>query len=108
MSANAEAITVMHRALDLLGRASADWRNGGQCDGTALHWPVAVDLARRELQQALGTMEGQPDERTGDARAGIAWFNQLTPTQRSHWLTCARLAVPADAWEAFKSEDAQP
>jgi hypothetical protein len=106
MSGNTEAITVMHRALDLLGRASADWRNGGHCEGTSLHWPVAVSLARRELEQALGTMEGQPDERTQDARAGMAWFNALTPTQRSHWLSCARSAVPADAWEAFKTWDA--
>jgi hypothetical protein len=103
MSANAAAITVMHRALDLLGRASADWRNGRQCDGPSLHWPVAVNLARQELQQALGTLEATADECTQDARAGMAWFNHLTPTQRSHWLTCARSAVPADAWEAFKS-----
>jgi hypothetical protein len=106
MSANANAITVMHRALDLLGRASADWRNGGQCDGAALHWPVAVDLARRELQQALGAVERQPHEPTQDTRAGMAWFNQLSPTQRLHWLTCARSAIPADAWEAFKAGDA--
>jgi len=84
MSANAEAITVMHRALDLLGRASADWRNGGHCEGTALHWPVAIDLGRRELQQALGTLDAPADEPTQDARA----------------------AEPADAWKAFKAWDA--
>jgi hypothetical protein len=108
MSANTEAISVLHRALDLLGRASADWRNGGQCEGASLHWPGAVSLARRELQQALGTMEGKPDERTEDTRAGLASFNHLTPTQRLHWLTCARSDGPADAWEAFKNGEARP
>jgi hypothetical protein len=47
----------------------------------------------------------QPDERSQDERAGMAWFNHLTPAQRLHWLTCARSAVPADAWEAFKTWD---
>ena len=85
MSANAEAV---HRALDLLGRASADWRNGGQYEGATIHWPVAVNLARDELLHVLGTLESQPDERARDARAGIAWWNHLTPTQRQQWLSC--------------------
>ncbi len=106
MIANAEAITGMHRALDLLGRASADWRNGGQHDAPNLHWPIAVDLARQELRHAIDAVEAPADERTEDARAGMAWFNHLTPTQRLHWLSCARSAVPADAWEAFKGWDA--
>jgi hypothetical protein len=76
MSANAEAIPVMHRALDLLGRASADWRNGGQCDGVSLHWPVAVSLARRELEQALGTMGDSPT--SAPKTPGPAWLGLTT------------------------------
>jgi hypothetical protein len=104
-----EATTgAVRQALAILGRASDTWHNGDPAKSGPLHWPVAVDLARRELRQALGTMEGQPEERTQDARAGMAWFNHLTPTQRLHWLTRARSAVPADAWEAFKSGEPQP
>lgn len=106
MSAN--AVMGMHRALDLLGRASADWRNGGQHDAPSLHWPIAVDLARQEPQNALDAGAASADERTQDARATTAWFNYLTPTQRLHWLTCAKSPVPADAWEAFKAWDASP
>jgi hypothetical protein len=50
----------MRRALDLLGRASEDWRNGTPRESGSLHWPVAVNLARRELRQAL---KGEPDLR---------------------------------------------
>ena len=34
-------------ALELLGRASADWKNGTDAVPGPLHWPVAVNLARR-------------------------------------------------------------
>jgi hypothetical protein len=104
MNPGQEAATeAMRRALAILGRASLTWHNGDPTDSGPLHWPVAVSVARRELRQAPGTMEGQPDERAQDARAGIAWWNHLTPTQRNYWLTQAQSSVPADAWEAFKS-----
>jgi len=103
MSAKADAITGLKRALDLLGGVSADWRNGGHGEGASLHWPVAVSLARREVEQALGAMEGDPDERTQDARAGMAWWNGLARWERAEWVERAVSDVPADAWEAFKS-----
>lgn len=34
-------------ALELLGRAGADWKNGTDAVPGPLHWPVAVNLARR-------------------------------------------------------------
>jgi hypothetical protein len=58
-------------ALDVLGRASADWRNGGQCESGALHWPVAVSHARKLLRTALLELAGAAD----------------TLTERQHWLT---------------------
>lgn len=59
MSAPAAQIRVQE-ALELLGRASQDWRNGTAEVPGALHWPVAVNLARRELAKALEEMENQP------------------------------------------------
>ena len=109
----------MRRALDLLSRASAEWRNGGGCESGALHWPVAITLARSEIGKALEALsnhrqEGDhPRERrceyvdssedTDDARAGLAWYNSATVTERRHWHQVARSAVPADAWEAYKA-----
>jgi hypothetical protein len=43
-----------------------------------------------------------------DAEAGIAWFNGLTPAERSYWLMCADSARPADAWAAFKCWGSRP
>ncbi len=97
----------VRHALAILGRASDTWHNGDPAKSGPLHWPVAVTLARRQLELALGLSEAQSDETTQDARTGIAWWNHLTPTQRSYWLACARSDVPADAWEAFKSGEAQ-
>lgn len=43
------------------------------------------------------------DTRAEDARAGMAWFNTLTPPERSWWLSVADSARPADAWRAFQT-----
>lgn len=119
----ATASAAVHRALDLLGRASEDWRNGTPRESGSLHWPVAVNLARRELRQALdnpqwrcvcgrehcpGTcLESLSFEEVENARGGIAWWNRLSRAERRHWLEVADSAVPADAWEAYKL-DARP
>lgn len=39
---------------------------------------------------------------TDDERAGIAWWNALTDERRRYWLTQARTAIVAEAWEYFK------
>jgi hypothetical protein len=96
----------VRHALAILGRASDTWHNGDPTKSGPLHWPVAVTLARRQLELALGISEAHTDEIAQDARAGIAWWNHLAPTQRSYWLMRARSAIPADAWEAFKAWDA--
>jgi hypothetical protein len=92
----------VRHALAILGRDSDTWHNADPAESGPLHWPVAVTLARRQLEFALGISEPQTNEATQDARAGIAWWNHLTPTQRSYWLTRAKSPVPADAWEAFR------
>jgi hypothetical protein len=97
----------MRHALAILGRASYTWHNGDPAKSGPLHWPVAVTLARRQLELALGISEAQTDEITQDVRAGMAWWNHLRPAERSYWLTRAQSSVPADAWEAFKSEAVQ-
>lgn len=114
------ATAAVQRALDLLGRASEDWRNGAPRESGSLHWPVAVNLARRELRQALEALES-PEchcvcgrehcpgacleslgfEELQNARAGIAWWNGLNRAERRYWLEGADSAVPADAWEAY-------
>lgn len=106
------AAPAVRQALELLGRASADWRNGEPSVEGALHWPVSVNLARRALRQALEALEPArwPQEQHGtadDTRAGIAWFNSLAPAERRYWLEAADSAVPADAWAAFKSSSSQ-
>ena len=120
-------VASVRAALDLLGRASADWRNGGGCESGALHWPVAITLARSELRKVLEALDEHGEEsahppencRGGhldalecfsdeDARAGLAWYNSATVTERRHWHQVARSAVPADAWEAYKVGGPQP
>ena len=41
----------------MLERASADWHGNGSADTGPLHWPVAIDVARRQLTQALEVLE---------------------------------------------------
>lgn len=41
--------------------------------------------------------------RATDAELGMAWWNNLAESERAEWLRRAGSAVPADAWEAFKS-----
>jgi hypothetical protein len=138
-----QAAQAIRQALEILSRASVDWRGNGAADAGPLHWPVAVNLARRELAQALEALEQRRvvqlrtaladwlcghcggsgfEEKepcafcgaagdhaaldTADARAGIAWWNSLTPTRRREWLDAARSACPADAWSAFKAQGA--
>jgi hypothetical protein len=74
----------------VVGRASADWHDG------TLHWPVAVNLARRRLREALDCDEHH-------ARAGMAWYNALSHAERRHWHEVAGSAVPPDAWRAFST-----
>lgn len=109
------ATTAVHQALELLGRASADWRGNSAAEGRSLHWPVAVNLARRQLARALEALKTESQCRgsespltpaavdTDDARAGIAWWNSLQPAERGEWLEIAGSAVPADAWRAFQA-----
>lgn len=175
------AAQAIRQALEILSRASADWRGNGSTGVGPLHWPVAVNLARRELTRALEALQGEaqlrdlltqaaerlrgwsegstPDDKlrarieaalgprrvvqlrtpltdwlcghcggsgfeedepcafceaagndagldTADARAGIAWWNSLTPTRRREWLEAARSGRPADAWRAFQAQGA--
>jgi len=41
-----------------------------------------------------------PDQ---DAAMGMRWWNSISPFDRSWWLKEAGSAVPADAWECYKS-----
>ena len=105
-STNSVCSAAVQRALQLLGRASAEWRNGDADLVGELHWPVSVNLARRALREALEALEPvcwQPPSVDEDARAGIAWFNGLSPAERRYWLEEANSAVPADAWSCYKA-----
>ena len=44
---------------------------------------------------------------TDDEKAGIGWWNNLSPVARSYWLSTAGSAVVADAWAYFKREQAK-
>ncbi len=136
-----QAARAIHQALEILARASADWRGNGAADTGPLHWPIAATLARQRLAHALEALEqrrivqlrtpltdwlcghcggtgfeaDEPCEACGaagndtgidtaDARAGMAWWNSLTPTRRREWLEAAQSGRPADAWNAFKAQ----
>lgn len=90
-------------ALDLLDRASSDWRNGDQFTEGALHWPVSVSLARRALREALEVLEPQETchQSLGYSEAGRRWYNGLTPERRAHWHKVAGSSHLADCWEAW-------
>ena len=93
-------------ALELLGRASADWKNGTDAVPGPLHWPVAVNLARRQLREALEALEAERSP--AEALVGMSWWNGLTPTRRRYWLDVAGSARPADAWRAFQAGGVAP
>ncbi|MHB1542786.1 MAG: hypothetical protein ACYCYH_16035, partial [Steroidobacteraceae bacterium] len=54
-----QAAQAIRQALEILNRASTDWRGNGAGDAGPLHWPVAVNLARREFAQALESIQAE-------------------------------------------------
>ncbi len=68
----------VQQALDILGRASADWHNADATVPGGLHWPCAISLARRQLKTALLALAGADD----------------TPMERQRCLTANRGAHP--------------
>lgn len=38
---------------------------------------------------------------------GVHWWNEMTEEFRSHWLSVAGSAVPAEAWLAYLTEEAR-
>lgn len=42
-----------------------------------------------------------------EPQQGITWWNDMTEEFRAHWLAVAGSAVPADAWRAYLTEEAQ-
>ena len=42
-----------------------------------------------------------------DGQNWMNWWNALSPKDRAFWLAFAASAVPSDAWEAFKREQAK-
>lgn len=63
------ASAAITRALELLGRASADWRNGTADVPGALQWPAAVNLARREPAKAQSIEPSHQERKNGDRGA---------------------------------------
>ena len=80
----------------MLGRASADWQNDTDDVPGPLHWPVAVNLARHRLREAIEPLECERN--SADALVGMSWFNGLSGAERAYWLELAGSARPADAW----------
>ena len=57
------AADAMREALDLLSRASANWRNGDTHSTGPLHWSAAVPAAWQALSRALVALEAAEDVR---------------------------------------------
>lgn len=61
VSETAVALDALHRALRLLGAASADWQCKGPTDGAEpLHWPAAVAAARAHVEFAIRQLRREP------------------------------------------------
>lgn len=82
------ASAAITRAPELLGRASADSRNGTAEVPSALHRPVAVNLARREPAKAQSIEPSHQERRSGDRSAvtrnaphsGVEFFDKTHAT----------------------------
>jgi hypothetical protein len=64
----------------------------------------AARMARRNPgsdEEPIMSADEQPIDIDGHAREG--WWNSISEFERSYWLKIAGSAVPADAWEAFKT-----
>ena len=53
----AAAISAVREALDVLQRASSEWRNGDARVAGPVHWSVAVPAAWQSLSRALRELE---------------------------------------------------
>ena len=42
-----------------------------------------------------------------EPQQGVTWWNEMSEEFRAHWLAVAGSAVPADAWRAYLTEEAQ-
>lgn len=55
-------------------------------------------------QQLLRESEGERhEERVRIAEIGMQWWNSCSEAERGYWLKRANSAVPADAYEAFRT-----
>ena len=104
------ATAAVREAIDVLSRASADWRNGDVHQAGPVHWSAAVPAAWDALRRALRELEALETQGTAfeDAQDGIAWWNSLQAAERREWLEIAGSAVPADAWRAFQAASPHP
>lgn len=75
MNTKAAAEQVRH-ALDLLHRASADWRNGDAHSAGPLHWSAAVPAAWQALSRALRALEAAEGAGTRGDSTGCACGRQ--------------------------------
>lgn len=69
-------------------------------------------IGRHDADRGLLVIEplqgAQAKRDEADAKAGMAWYNALTPTERRQWHEVAGSAVPADAWASFQSGASPP
>jgi len=48
-----------------------------------------------------------PLEWADDPEQGVSWWNAMSEEVRAHWLSVAGTAVPADAWQAYLTSEAE-
>lgn len=68
------------------------------------------DELTRQIDQAITAVNddgARLREPTADERAGMAWWNDQTPHERSYWCRAADSPRPADAWAAYKRHAAR-
>lgn len=54
-----------------------------------------------------GEQQNFDREPTADERAGIAWWNAMTETERAYWLSAAQTPTPAVAWAYYQCQQAR-
>lgn len=54
-------------------------------------------------EPAGGAVCPVPEE---EPQVGITWWNSLQEPDRAHWMKMAGSAVPADAWQVYRTDQA--
>lgn len=93
------------RATAALLRRAETSRCNASAEAPPLLSPLECESLLHMIEVAAERLAAPaPREAAGPlADCGIAWWNGLSPEERTHWLRVAGSACPADAFEAWRA-----